>query len=301
MKPGLNARAVFVLGCGLLAISTASIWIKLCDAPALTITLYRVGLASLFYFGVAGFRGEPIAKSFSRRQLWLAMVAGVALSLHFITWITSLSYTSVACSVVLVVTSPMWVALGSFFILKEKPPVLMLLGMAITFAGSLIVSGADLSTNPSSLFGNLLAMAGAVFVAIYFLIGRRLRGAIAMLPYVATVYAAAAITTFLFILIRQAPVFGFDLRTYVLLGLVALLPQVIGHTSFNWALKYFSATAVSIVTLGEPIGATILAWLILGESISLVQAIGGLVILAGLVLSLAVEAAMGKRRQEGKD
>lgn len=289
-------KAVVILGFGLIAVSTASVLIKLCAAPALTITLYRVGLASALYFGVSRIRGDSFRSLLNKRQLLLALLSGAALSLHFITWISSLNHTSVASSVVLVVTSPVWVALGSFIFLKEKPPGLMLLGIVITFSGSVIISGADFSVDPSSLVGNFLALAGALFVAIYLIIGRRLRASVDTFPYVAIVYGVAALVTFLFIILSKTPFYGFDTRTFILLFAIALLPQVVGHTSFNWALKYLSATVVSIVSLGEPIGASILAWLILGEKISVMQFVGGSVILFGLTLSLIVETRQVRNR-----
>lgn len=289
MQLTLRSRAVLILGCGLAAISTASIFIKLCAAPALTITFYRVGLASIFYYSLYRFQGHTLRKAYKQSQPALALLAGLALSLHFITWISSLNYTSVASSVVLVVTSPMWVALGSAFFLHEKPTGLLILGIFLTAAGSLIISGADFTVDPARLLGNGLALAGALFVAIYLIIGRRLRETIDTLPYVITVYGSAAVVTVAFMLVRRTAFFGFETTTFTLLFAIALLPQVVGHTSFNWALKYFSATTVAIVSLGEPVGASILAWLILRESITLMQFFGGAVILAGLTLALLVE------------
>ncbi|MBN1482396.1 DMT family transporter [candidate division KSB1 bacterium] len=290
MQMTLRSRAVLVLGCGLLAISTASIFIKLCAAPALTITLYRVGLASIFYFGLYRLRGCSLHKVYKRTQLILALLSGMALSLHFITWISSLNYTSITSSVVLVVTSPIWVALGSTIFLREKPTGLLILGIFLTATGSIIISGADFSVDPTRLLGNVLALAGALFVAVYLIIGRRLRESMETLPYVIAVYGSAALVTMVFILIGGTPVAGFNGATYLLLLAISLLPQVVGHTSFNWALKYFSATTVAIVSLGEPVGASILAWLILGEAITMMQFFGGAIILAGLILSLLVEA-----------
>ena len=278
--------SIAILGFGLLATSTSAIFIKMCAAPALAIACWRVALASIFYFGVSAKTSGPIYKLFSKTQFMLALLAGAALALHFMSWITSLRYTSVASSVVLVATSPIWVALGSFIFLREKPRPLLLIGILLAIGGSCIISGSDFSLDPQRMNGNILAVLGAVFVAIYLLIGRRLRAGLDTFPYVAVVYGSAALFTLIVVFVTNTPLWGFDAKTYALLLAVVVFPQIIGHTSFNWALKYFSAAIVAVVTLGEPIGASILAWIILGEKISLLQFLGGIVALAGLFLAL---------------
>lgn len=290
MKPTSRLLLTFgVLTLGLFAISSSSVLTKMCAAPALTIALYRVGIASGFYYAMARTTGGSFRSAYTPARLKLAVASGFFLALHFATWITSLSYTSVASSVVLVVTSPVWVALGGLIFLGEKPRPLLLIGIAVTLAGSVVVSGADVTLDPRSLFGNLLAVAGAVAAAGYWLIGRKLRAEMDTFPYVAVVYAACAVFTLALIVIFRTPMWGFTQHTYLLLIAIALFPQVVGHTSLNWALKYFSAAAVAVITLGEPIGASILAWLILGQTVTLLQMVGGAIILVGVALSLRAE------------
>jgi len=281
-------RVVLVLSCGIAAISFSSIFTKMCAAPALTIAFYRLSISSLLYFVIARRHG-PVTKSFNISQIKLALFSGLALALHFATWISSLNYTSVASSTVLVVTSPIWVALGSGLFLKERISWLMAIGILMTFVGSFIISGADFALEPGALLGNLLAMAGAVFGAVYLIIGRRLRREIDTFQYVTLVYGTAAFFSLFFVLFSGSPLAGFDGKTVALLVGIALFPQVVGHTSLNWALRYFSATAVAIVNLGEPIGATLLAWLLLGERIGFVQFLGGIVILLGVSIALVAE------------
>jgi len=297
MSRGVSTtHVILVLSFGLLAISTASILIKLCPAPALTITFYRVGIASLLYGLFSGSRRGSHEK-ITPRQWMLALASGGALALHFITWISSLQYTSVASSVVLVVTSPIWVALASYLFLKEKCTWGMVAGIVVTLTGSLIVGGFDFLFSKQSLLGNSLAIAGAVFVAIYLVIGRTLRSTMGTFFYVTIVYGMAALITLIFIAFSRAPLWGFDVRTVIFLILIALLPQMIGHTSFNWALRYFSATVVAIVSLGEPIGASILAWIVLGEHLTLTQLVGGAFILLGLAITLIFET---RKRADSK-
>lgn len=286
---GRKVITFVVLATALFAISSSSVLTKMCSAPALTIALYRVGIASFFYAAMTRFTGGSLRRQYNLPRLKLALLSGLFLAAHFATWITSLSYTSVASSVVLVVTSPIWVAIGGVIFLKEKPRLLLIIGIGITFIGSIIISGADFALDPHSLFGNLLALAGAVAAAGYWLIGRKLRAEIDTFPYVTVVYASCAVFTVVLILLFGTPVWGFSQQTVFFLLAIALLPQVIGHTSLNWALKYFSATAVAIITLGEPVGASILAWIFLGQKISLLQLFGGMVILAGVALSMHAE------------
>jgi drug/metabolite transporter (DMT)-like permease len=282
-------QAIFVLGIGLIAISFASIFIKLCDAPSLVIAAYRLTIASVFYIGFTRIRSGPILTAYSRSQLKIVLLSGAFLTIHFATWITSLKFTSVASSVVLVQSAPIFVAMGSFIFLREKPSKLMLLGILIALIGSIIISAHDFSLDKNSLVGNLLAVAGAIGAAGYLLAGRKLRAEIDTFRYVTVVYSVTAILLLLIALISGNSLSGYTSKTYLLLFAIAMIPQVIGHTTVNWALKYFTATAVAVIILGEPIGASILALVILGETLSSIKIIGGLIILIGVVIAILAE------------
>lgn len=282
-------QAILVLGVGLIAISFASIFIKLCDAPSLVIAAYRLTIASTFYIVFTRIRSGPILSSYSKSQLKIVIISGIFLTIHFATWITSLKFTSVASSVVLVQSAPIFVAMGSFIFLREKPTKLMLLGIIIALSGSIIISAHDFSLDKNSLVGNLLAVAGAIGAAGYLLAGRRLRVEIDTFRYVTVVYSVTAILLLLIVLISGNSLLGYSSQTYLLLFAIAMIPQVIGHTTVNWALKYFSATAVAVIILGEPIGASILALVILGETLSAIKIIGGLIILIGVIIALFAE------------
>ncbi len=279
-----------ILGIGLIAISFASIFIKLCSAPALVIASYRLTIASLFYLGATRVKVGPIWITFLPWQRKLAVLSGLFLALHFATWITSLKYTSVVSSVVLVQSSPIFVALGSFLLLKERFSALMVAGILVTLAGGVFIAAHDFSLNQSSLTGNLFAVLGAIGAAGYFLVGRKLRADIDTLRYVSAVYSTAAVTLVLLTGLSGASFFAYRLEDYWLFAAIALIPQVIGHTSLNWALKHFSATAVAVITLGEPIGAALLAFIILGEPLGLIKIAGAAVILTGVVMVLFAES-----------
>jgi drug/metabolite transporter (DMT)-like permease len=279
-------QAIIVLGIGLIAISFASIFIKLCDAPSLVIAAYRLTIASIFYIGFTRIRSGPILAVYSKSQLKLVLLSGIFLTIHFATWITSLKFTSVASSVVLVQSAPIFVAIGSFIFLRERPSKLTMLGILIALLGSVIISAHDFSLDKNSLVGNLLAVAGAIGAAGYLLAGRKLRAEIDTFRYVTAVYSVAAILLLLIAFLSKVSFVGYSSRTYLLFLAIALIPQIIGHTTVNWALKYFTATAVAVIILGEPIGASILALVILGETLSVVKIIGGLIILTGVTIAI---------------
>ncbi len=281
-------QAVVFLTFGLLAISSSSVLTKLCTAPALTIALYRVLMAALIYGTAAAVRGIP--RPLLRKSLKPAMLSGFFLAVHFAVWITSLRFTSVASSVVLVVTSPVWAALGGLMFAGERPSVRMIVGIALALIGTIIVTGLDFALEPRRLFGNLLALTGAVAAAGYWMTGKKLRADLDTPSAVSLVYGACALFTLVPVLLLRIPVSGFAPRTWIYLAAIALVPQVIGHTSLNWALKYLSATAVAVITLGEPVGASLLANIFLGEKITLTQAAGGAVILLGVASALKAEA-----------
>lgn len=282
-----KAHAFPVLTSGLISISFASIFIRWCEAPALIITFYRLALAGLFYLGVHKVGKKRVrlaAKSWS-----LAVLSGLFLAAHFALWISSLDYTSVASSVVLVQTAPVFVVVGSLIFLREKPSALMMGGVAVSLAGTLIISLSDFRAEESSLVGNLLAIGGAVAAAGYLLIGRKLRASVGTIQYVMVVYSIAAVAAFFLVLIYNHSFVNYSARTFGLFLVIAFVPQVIGHTSLNWALKYFSAASVSIATLAEPVGASVLALLFLGEALSPIKIAGGLTIICGVAIVLLGE------------
>ena len=267
-------KLTLILAVGLLCVSSGSIFVRLSqEAPSLTIAFFRMLGASLllspFYWLGKGRR--PISS-------WaLQLVAGGALALHFAFWIASLRYTSVAVSVLLVNTSPALVAAYSYLFLGEKLSWRGFLGLLCSFLG-----GAVLLWNDVEQFGewkgSLLALLGAVMLATYLLVGSRFRRSTSLVNYVYPTYLLAALLLGGIVAVIGLPVTGFSTKTYLYLGLLGLIPQFIGHTSYNWALRFLSATLVSTIILGEPVLATLMAWWILGEGVS------GMVFLgAGLV------------------
>lgn len=281
--------AAAILSFGLLAISLASVLIKLCPAPALTIAVYRLAFASMFYIAINRISKKPLLKNLTSNQKKVILISGIFLTIHFATWITSLKFTSVASSVVLVQSAPIFVAIGSVIFLKEKPNLVTVMGILFALIGTAIISIHDFSLDKNSLTGNLLAVAGAIGAAGYLLAGRHLRKTLDTFQYVAVLYSLTTIFLLLLAVTTGAELFKFSWRIYLLFLAIAFFPQVIGHTTFNWALAHFSATTVSIVALGEPIGASILAFFILGEKLTLIKIAGAVVILIGVILAIISE------------
>ncbi|MCR4438686.1 MAG: DMT family transporter [bacterium] len=281
-----RARLIWALVLvGLLAVSLASILIKLCAAPPLAIAAYRLTIAAFVFVAATLVKGWSPLRPFSPPQLRIAIASGAFLCLHFATWITSLRYTSVASSVVLVQTAPIFVALGSRLLLRESVPPLLWLGIGLAMLGGIIIAGQDWGLGVDTLRGDLLALAGAVGAAGYWLAGRRLRATIGILHYAAVVYSTAAILLTALALLSGARLWPYPTSTLLLLLLIGLVPQVIGHTSFNYGLRFLPASVVSVLVLGEPVGATVLAYFILAETVSATKALGGMVILAGVYLT----------------
>lgn len=274
-----------VLGCALVVISFASIWIRWAEAPSISIAVYRVGLAALILTPIALSTRRSHLQALTKSDLRYALLGGVCLALHFIFWISSLEFTSVASSVVLVTTNPIFVALGSHFLLRESVTLGVAIGIAISLVGGVLIGYGDFLAGPNVLLGDGLALLGAVMASAYLLVGRRLRAHTDLLTYIFLVYGAAAIVLLATALLLRQPLLGFPHETYLWLVLLAVGPQLIGHTSFNWALKHLPASTVAVIILGEPIGSTALAYLLLHEPITVLKGLGGLLILVGIYLS----------------
>jgi drug/metabolite transporter (DMT)-like permease len=282
------ASFVFLLLLGIIAISTASIFIKLCDAPALIISTYRMVLASLILMPWAS--NKKVWEGWEKKDVAWLIFSGILLSLHFAFWIASLKYTSVASSVVLVTTHPIFVGIGSWLFLKERLGLNLILGIGLSVIGSGLIGYGDMALSKEALMGDGLALLGALAASGYFLVGRKMRKNQDLLAYIFPVYSTAGLVLIVLSLFFRKPFFGYSSTTYLLFFLLAIVPQLIGHTTFNWALKYLPASMVSITILGEPIGSTILAYFILGEGLTIWKILGGVSIFAGILIALRKKA-----------
>jgi drug/metabolite transporter (DMT)-like permease len=283
-------RPYLVISIGIVAVSFASIFIRLAEAPSLVIAACRLTITSLILAPAALIRGKEELRTLTRGDLQLALLSGLFLGLHFATWISSLEYTSVASSVVFVDTSPLFVGLASHLLLKERVSRQTFVGIAVSVLGGIIIGYGDFGLGARELFGDFLALAGAMAVSGYFLVGRKLRRHLSLLSYIFLVYATAAAFLVTLCLVTGQPFSGYSQQTYLMFILLAIVPQIIGHSSYNWALRYLPATFVGVGTLGEPVGSTILACFILNEIPTLAKIGGGVLILTGIYLSSRAES-----------
>lgn len=282
-RPKVPPFAVLILG--VVAVSFAAIFIRLSTASPAIVAFYRMGMATVMLAPYVFLKSRHEFREVRRSQWLFLILGGFFLALHFLFWISSFQHTSVASSVVFVTTQPIFVALAAAVFLKEKPGFFLLCGVGLACFGSLVIGAGDLSLSANTLYGDLLALMGSIMAAGYFLIGRHLRQNLSLGLYVFTVYGICSIFLFLYILITHAPLGGYNALTWFSMFMLALLPTIIGHTSFNWALKYLHASVVSASVLGEPVGATLLAWLILSEKPPIFTLVGGVFILSGIYLT----------------
>lgn len=278
-----------MLTSGILAVSTGAVLVRLADAPSLVIAAYRVGLATIVLAPFAWWKVREELLSLSGRELGMALLSGLFLTLHFAVWISSLNYTSVANSVIMVNTNPLWVGLLAPAITGERVKPVVIVSIIIGVAGAAIIWVGDAATGEGSLVGDALALAGGICASFYLLLGRNLRRNLSLLAYISVCYGTAAVLLWAAALASNLPVSGFSSGTFAALAAMALVPQLIGHSSYNWALKWFSTSIVALSLLGEPIGSTILAYIILDEGISATKAVGGALILAAIYVAATSE------------
>lgn len=290
-----------IITIGILAVSTASLFIRFAqqEAHSLTIAAVRLSLASLILLPIAIRHFRPELSGMSGRDWWLVFGSGGFLAIHFATWILSLAYTSIASSIVLVATMPVWVAILAPLLLKEPLTRAALAGLAITTLGALVIGVSDscaslltLDCPPlqqlwsaSELSGNLLALLGALSGAGYLLIGRDVRQRLSIIPYITAVYSIAAILLVTLALSTGQRFSGFSPAIYGWMILLAIIPQLIGHSSFNYALGKLPASFVSVTLLGEPLGTMLLAYIILDEQPGYTKAVGAILIFTGILIA----------------
>jgi drug/metabolite transporter (DMT)-like permease len=293
-------RSVYlVLGIGVFAVGWAAIFIRLADAPALSTAAFRLAFASAPVAGYAALRHRADLRRLRAAEWWLLAGSGAALAVHFAAWIASLHLTTVASSVALVTTQPLWAALIAAAVLGERVTRGTLLAIVVATAGGALIGVRDFAAGGEALWGDALALVGAVCAAIYFTIGRRLRAGLDLAAYIGVVYPAAALLLLATAALGRQPLAGFPAETWLMFLLLALVPQLVGHSSLNWAVRYLPAHVVTVALLGEPVISTLLAIPFLGEEPGLLRAIGGAVTLVGVYLAIREEVRRGASGSAG--
>lgn len=282
----LSGRHVLALGMGVLAISFAAPLIRLAEAPALTIAAVRLALAAPPMFALALATGGQRQWRVLRRGEWLLLaLSAAALAAHFAFWVASLQRTSVVASVALVTMQPLFVAIGGWAFLGERPRRGTLVGIAVATAGALLLVLPH-AGDRGTLEGDAFALVGGVMSGCYLLAGRGARRRLSTAAYTGAVYPATAVLLLGALVISDTPLIGYPREAYVAMALLALVPQLVGHNALNWALGSLPAAVVAITILGEPIGAAIIAVPLLDEMPRAIEVAGGAVVLLGVYLAL---------------
>ncbi|MNC26707.1 4-amino-4-deoxy-L-arabinose-phosphoundecaprenol flippase subunit ArnE [compost metagenome] len=282
-KPPVPVPLLMLIG--IVAVSFSAIFIKWSAAPASVQGMYRLLFTSLLML--------PFARPYSgaacalRRKDWLLLGAsGVLLALHFLLWMGSLKYTSVASSTMIMALEPVFIMLGAYIMYKEKSTGAAILGLAIAIFGVVFIGWGDIGLSSDNLKGDLLSVGGTVAVAGHLLIGQKLVARMPSYLYSLIVFISAAAVFAIYNWLAGIPFVDYPPREWGIFVLLAVVPTVFGHILFNWLLQFTSATTVSMNILGEPVGASILAFLLLGEQLTGLQWTGGVLVMGGLAVYL---------------
>ena len=290
------AADLALLGVAVVAVSTSAPLVRVADAPTLAIAFWRNALALPVLVAVAVWRSPGRLHTLTAHERRLAALAGAFLAAHFATWIPSLSFTTVASSVALVATQPVWAALIARW-RGEEVTGQAWAGIGVALAGTLLLSGIDLSVGAQALFGDLLALAGGLLAAAYVTVGADARRTVPTSVYAAVCYGVAAAALAAVCLAGRQPLAGYDAHTWAVLVAIMVGPQLLGHTLINRVLRTTSTTVVSVAILFEIVGAAVIAWLAFDEVPPASAVPAGVLIAAGVVL--VVRASAGEPAVSG--
>ena len=281
--PPFNPYAAIFIG--VISVSSSAVLVKLAaGAPAAIIANYRLLFAVIIMLPIILLKYSHEFKRINQKDWILSAIAGIFLAFHFILWFESLNYTSVASSVVLVTLQPIFIFLGTSLFFKERFSQATVISMFIALLGSFIIGWGDFQVSGLALLGDILALLGAIMITGYFLLGQQLRRNLSLMTYTFIVYGISAIALLFYNLIKGDHFFDYSIDLWGWFLALAIIPTFLGHTLFNWALKWLSTSTISMAIVFEPIGASILAYLILKESITSSQWLGGTIVIFGLFL-----------------
>jgi drug/metabolite transporter (DMT)-like permease len=282
------------MGFAVLALAFSSIFIiRLANqqVPPQIIALYRMSLATLLLLPAALILKRHEIASMHRRDIGLLVLGGLCLAVHFGAWITSLKYIPIATSVVLVNSHPLFVVLASYVFLGERPDRQSIMGTLVGLIGMGIISHGAFSDVHLALVGDSLAIIGALAVVGYFIIGRRARAKISLLGYVTPLYAVCSIFLLIWAVTARQPLFSYGASVWVYFVALAVVPTIFGHTVFNWAIKHVRPAAISLAFLGEPVVASVLAFIFFDQRPPLATFVGGALVLAGVYLASSTRSS----------
>jgi drug/metabolite transporter (DMT)-like permease len=273
---------------GVIGVSFSAIFVRYSDAPSSVIAFYRMLFSSLILlpFFLKGSVKE--IQGINKKDWILCVLAGGFLAFHFILWFESLQYTSVANSTVLVTLQPLFAFLGTYFLFKERVSIKGVLSIVVAITGSILISASDFAQNKVALFGDVLALIACALATAYFLIGQLVRKRIGLTAYTFIVYGISAFILLIYVFGSGHELVHYPKEEWYLFILLAIVPTILGHSLFNWAIEWVSTTKISMAILFEPVGAAILAYYLFNETVSATQLVGALFILIGLSLFILV-------------
>lgn len=284
-KPAIHPYIPIIVG--VFSVALSAIFVKMTSSDSGVTAFYRMLFSVLIMSPIFFLRYTHEIKKLSKRDWLFTSIAGVFLAFHFILWFESLNYTSVASSTVLVTLQPLFAFAGTYFFFKEKLSLKTLIAGAIAIMGSVLIGYGDFKVSGSALYGDLLALIACALITAYLLFGQDVRKRLSLVTYTFVVYSISTLTLFFYIVFKGESFGPYPASEWMWFLLLALIPNLLGHTLFNWAVKWVSTNVISIAILFEPVGAAILAYFILGEYLSASQIIGGSIVLAGITLFVA--------------
>ncbi|TWT24427.1 DMT family transporter [Planomicrobium sp. CPCC 101110] len=281
-KPAIHPYIPIIIG--VFSVALSAIFVKMTSADAGVIAFYRMLFSIVIMSPLFLWRYTHEIKKLSKRDWYFTAIAGIFLAFHFILWFESLNYTSVASSTVLVTLQPLFAFAGTYFFFKEKISIKALISGGITIFGSVLIGYGDFKISGTALFGDMLALIACALITVYLLFGQNVRKRLSLITYTFVVYSVSTITLFFYIIAKGESFGPYPASEWFWFLLLAIVPNLLGHTLFNWSLKWVSTNVISIAILFEPVGAAVLAFFILGELLSISQIIGGTIVIMGIVL-----------------
>ncbi|MDQ0219574.1 DMT family transporter [Peribacillus cavernae] len=286
-EPKFNPYAALAIGVA--SVSASAILVKVSSASSGVIAFYRLLFTMLLMLPFFLLKNLPELKVINKKDLFLSIFAGIFLAFHFILWFESLDYTSVASSTVLVTLQPLFAFAGAFLFFKERFSIRAIISGIVAVAGSLVISWGDFQISGLALWGDILSLIACALITAYLLLGQSVRKRISSTTYTFMVYGISTVTLFLYVTIAGESLGPYPTEDWIYFILLAVFPNLLGHSLFNWSLKWLNTTTISMAILMEPVGASILAFFILDEKILWTQVVGGVVIIASLIIFLKDE------------
>lgn len=270
---------------GVISLSTAAVFVKMViDVPAAVTANYRLLLAFILLLPYVLLKKREELKKLAKKEWLLTFFAGISLAIHFIVWFESLQYTSVASSVVFVTLQPIFAFIGTYIIFQERFSSGTIISMFIALFGGIIIAWGDFQIAEKALYGDFLALLGALLITVYFLFGQGVRTKISVISYTCIAYGIGAFVILVYNLVNSNSLTGYSTFHWVVFLGLAIFPTILGLNLLNWSLKWVSTSVISMAILFEPIGASILAYLIFGDLITWSQWLGGTIVIFGLLL-----------------